>query len=209
MKSWWARPDSNRRPLPCQCSTGHPLAGTLAENYTSCGDPIPHTISPRGAVRPQSDLGELRGLLYYGKAPGFADRLVYLPQLSEKIGRLEILVEPVDIPLSYDAESLPSRGNESAVHLQAKLSARDWMLGLADDVVTEAGWIYGRADVASRRLNASIEIGNCPAARILKAQKNGQQWLIVFPLCEDAAPVRFRFLFHGIVNAKLEATHAN
>ena len=118
-------------------------------------------------------------------------------------------MEPVSIPLAYDVDRLLWRRNESARHLQAKLSSRDWMGGLTEDVEMEARWIYGRADVVSRRLNASIEIGNCPADRILKAQKNGQRWLIVYPLYEDAEPVRFRFLFHGVVNARLGAAHAN
>jgi len=179
-------------------------------------DPLPPAVNSsdcstvragrRGSVH---DWSTLRGLLYYGKAPGFADRLVYLPRLADKIAQLEILVEPVDIPLVYDLDRLPHRRNESAHHLQAKLSAYDWMAGITDDAETEARWIYGRADVVSRRLNASIEIGNCPADRILKAQKNGQRWLIVYPLYEDAEPVRFRFLLHGVVNARMEAAHAN
>lgn len=209
MESWWARQNSNLRPLPCQCSAGLTFSDGLTENIDTCGERIPHTISPQGAVRPQPDQGGLGGLLYFGKAPGFADRLVYLPRLADKIARLEILVEPVSIPLAYDVDRLLWRRNESARHLQAKLSSRDWMGGLTEDVEMEARWIYGRADVVSRRLNASIEIGNCPADRILKAQKNGQRWLIVYPLYEDAEPVRFRFLFHGVVNARLGAAHAN
>lgn len=85
-----------------------------------------------------------------------------------------------------------------------KYSAWLWLKGQSGDAEAEATCPYGRADVYSAKMRASVEVGNTPADRIFAAMAAEHEWLMVWPLWADALPIKFSFTRAGIARVRHE-----
>lgn len=193
---WWARQNSNLRPLPCQGSQGHQFLGTSDENITACAISSGTTVGPK-----QGDWDQI-GTSGFEPFVGSLCSIVACPHLYKnevtKIrleeafasGGMEVYVAP--LPVLAHPESLRIPGaHETGLHKALKYSAARF--GRA------AGWgkpaferkvCYGKADVYFEESGIAVEIGLCPHERLLAALSG--QLVCLVPYLEPAKIYLFR-----------------